>query len=71
MKIGYVQFKPEFGKPEENIARIKDLISGKEFDLLVFPELANSGYLFSNENELEKFSENIVEGMFCNELKKI
>jgi len=71
MKIGYVQFKPEFGKPEENIARIKDLISGKEFDLLVFPELANSGYLFSNENELDKFSENMVEGMFCNELKKI
>jgi len=71
MKIGYVQFKPEFGKPKENILRIKELISDKEFDLLVLPELANSGYLFSNENELYESSEEIDKGNFCNELKKI
>jgi len=71
MKIGYVQFKPEFGKPAENISRIKKLISGKEFDLLVLPELANSGYLFLCQRELDELSENPDDGMFCSELKKI
>jgi len=71
MKIGYVQFKPEFGQPEKNILQIKKLISEKEFDLLVLPELANSGYLFLCIEELNELSEKLVEGMFCNELKKI
>lgn len=71
MKAGYLQFEPEFGKPECNLSRIESLISGKEFDLLVMPELANSGYLFTSQNELEKHSETIPGGMFCNTLKKI
>ncbi|MEO6694388.1 MAG: nitrilase-related carbon-nitrogen hydrolase [Ignavibacteria bacterium] len=71
MKVGYLQFKPEFGKPVENISSIRNLISDKQFDLLVLPELANSGYLFSNKNEMYELSEEIDNGNFCNELKKI
>ncbi|MEO8664392.1 MAG: nitrilase-related carbon-nitrogen hydrolase [Ignavibacteria bacterium] len=71
MKAGYLQFKPEFGKPEDNIARINKLLSGEKFDLLVLPELANSGYLFTVKGELGKFSEEIGDGRFCNSLKKI
>jgi len=71
MKIGYLQFKPQFGKSEENIQHIQELISDKDFDLLVLPELANSGYLFSNEKELNELSEEIDKGNFCNELRRI
>lgn len=71
MKIGYAQFQPQFGCPKENISRIKNLISGKSFDLIVLPELSNSGYLFSNVNELNELSEKVDDGFFCNELKNI
>ncbi|MDQ3020390.1 MAG: acyltransferase [Bacteroidota bacterium] len=71
MKVGYLQFQPQFGKPDENISRIEELISDKDFDLLVIPELANSGYLFEDKIELEELSEEIDNGKFCNSLKKI
>lgn len=71
MKAGYLQFKPEFGEPEKNIANIESLLSDKDFDLLVMPELASSGYLFSVKEELEEFSEEIPGGRFCNFLKRI
>ena len=71
MKAGFLQFKPEFGKPEKNIERIKELVYDAEFDLLVLPELANTGYLFTDKSELEDLSEEIKGSRFCGELKKI
>ena len=71
MRIGFLQFQPQFGKPEENISKINELISDKDFDLLVLPELANSGYLFSDKKELKELSEKIGSGKFCKALKEI
>src|SRR5438552_1844784 len=71
MKAGYLQFKPEFGNPEINIQKIEHLTENKYFDLLVIPELANSGYFFSEISEVEKASEEIPGGEFCTALKKI
>ncbi len=71
MKAGYLQFKPEFCDPDANIDRIKRLVKGKEFDLLVLPELANSGYLFSSFDELSKTSEELPEGKFCKALQEL
>lgn len=71
MKAGFLQFEPIFCKPEENIKRIKELVSDIDFDLLVMPELANSGYLFSSRSELEACAEEIPNGAFCEALKKI
>jgi predicted amidohydrolase len=71
LKAGYLQFKPEFGEPGKNISKIENLLSDKDFDLVVVPELANSGYLFSARAELEKLSEPIPDGKFCNSLKTI
>lgn len=71
MKIGYLQFNPEFGNPEKNLKRIKELISGFDFDLIVIPELANSGYLFTSLDEVKSLSEKIPEGEYCNALKEI
>ena len=73
MKIGFLQFKPELCKPEENIAKIKEIISncGNSYDLLVMPELANSGYLFSSHKEALLASDEIPDGKFCRALAQI
>jgi predicted amidohydrolase len=71
MKAGFLQFNIIFGKPEENLAAIKRLTKDKDFDLLVIPELANSGYLFSDDSELEELSEQIPDGKFCRGLAEI
>jgi predicted amidohydrolase len=71
MKIGYLQFKPEFGKVKENIRRIENFISDEEFDLLVLPELVNTGYLFTSRQELEDYSEKAGKGEFSEMLMRI
>jgi len=57
MKIGFLQFAPERLAPASNLAQIRQPLSGSRFDLLVLPELANSGYLFENTAELVAASE--------------
>ncbi len=69
MKTGFLQFKPEFGNPQANAQKVYDVLKDKEFDLIVLPELANSGYLFSDFSELEQTAEElsnkeIVNGVF-------
>lgn len=71
MKIGYLQFEPEFGKVKENIKRIENYISKEDFDLLVLPELVNTGYLFTSRDELEKYSEEAGKGEFAKTLMEI
>jgi len=71
MKVGYLQFKPELGKAERNLERVESYISKEKFDLLVIPELANSGYLFKEREELGKVSENPDTGNYCNMLKRM
>lgn len=71
MKIGYLQFGPKFGDAQANIDRIKEFLKNKIFDLMVLPELSNSGYLFNSIDELEKYSEIIPDGQFCQALKSI
>jgi len=65
MLAGYLQFKPEFCDCDANINRIKELTAGIGFDLLVMPELSNSGYLFTSAGEVKKASESIPDGKFC------
>ena len=71
MKIGHLQFKPELHNPPANTEKVSDLIGGADFDLLVIPELANSGYLLSSLDELAGISENPDSGKYCSMLKKI
>lgn len=66
MKIGYVQFKPRFGKKEENLRRaIKFLeeAAAQEADFMVLPELFSAGYVFRSRDEVEKLSEEVPDGM--------
>ncbi len=56
MKIGVVQFRPELFKVERNLQKALDLVKEFDGDLLIFPELAFSGYLFSSKREVENVS---------------
>jgi len=59
MKVGYYQFAPEFGKPFQNLERIRTVLSGVEADIVVLPELAFTGYYFEDRQELRCIAENV------------
>lgn len=57
-KIGYAQILPEFGDLEGNLEKIAAMVrEHAEADLLVFPELATSGYEFVDEDEVFELAE--------------
>jgi len=52
MKIGFAQFQPILGDPDANIRKIHKLGPAMaEGDIIVLPELANSGYNFSSKQQ--------------------
>ncbi|MBU1219188.1 acyltransferase [Myxococcota bacterium] len=56
VRAGYVQFTPELGELEANAAKLKELVLSSEHvaDLLVFPEMALTGYAFPEKSKLSK-----------------
>jgi len=62
LKVGFFQFSPDLGRKDENLERTIDAIRGAEADLLVLPELFNTGYLFENKEELKRSAEFIPDG---------
>jgi predicted amidohydrolase len=72
MKVGFLQFGPKLLQVEENIDTISRLISTvDQFDLLVIPELANSGYVFKHKDELSKVAEKLPGGFFVEKLTEL
>src|SRR5690348_10943563 len=57
IRIGCVQFAPAFKDVEENVKKIKAFISDADADLLIFPELALSGYFFTSKEEAIQYAE--------------
>jgi len=55
--LGFVQFCPTRYDVHQNIATLERLLRGVHADLLVLPELANSGYMFAEPAELLPYSE--------------
>lgn len=56
-RLALVQFAPERKHVLSNIRKIQTLLSGIKADLVVLPELANSGYLYSSPTELRPYAE--------------
>ncbi|MFW9924685.1 MAG: nitrilase-related carbon-nitrogen hydrolase [Candidatus Thorarchaeota archaeon] len=72
MKIGYIQFHPHVGEKEYNIEKTIELVSeGAVANLLVLPELCNTGYLFEEKTELIKLAEEIPKGKTIKAWEKI
>jgi predicted amidohydrolase len=57
MKVGFYQFRPLFGKTEQNCQKILSALENVDADLIVLPELALSGYYFKDKNESQKYAE--------------
>ena len=51
MKVGFYQFRPQFGKIAANTKKIIKALDKLDVDLIVLPELALSGYYFKDAKE--------------------
>ncbi|NOZ87854.1 MAG: acyltransferase [Deltaproteobacteria bacterium] len=59
MKIGFLQFTPDFGKVHQNLVKVAGLLDAVDADLVVLPELFGTGYLFRNKTELMNLAEDL------------
>lgn len=71
MKAGFIQFSPEFGNVDANIDKAQSMMEKIDADLLVLPELFNTGYLFLSQKEVYELAEEIPAGKTTNALSKI
>ena len=71
MKVGYYQFAPEFGDIKHNLQKVLDAAASVKTDLLIIPELFNTGYQFISREEAAALSEEIPSGFTTNALSKL
>ena len=71
MRVGFLQNNPVFGDVESNLLKVESLLSSDNADLMVFPELFNTGYHFLNREEAVTLSEPIPEGLTTQTLIRI
>lgn len=64
MLLAALQFCPVRGDIAANLAAMQSLVAGQSFDLLVIPELASTGYSYTDPKELLPLSELPAEGIF-------
>lgn len=57
MKVGFLQFNPAFGDRKKNCRAVEDLLKDVVADIVVIPELFNTGYAFLSEKELINLAE--------------
>lgn len=57
MIVGLVQFNPARYDVSANIAQVERLLQGVRADLLVLPELANSGYMYAAPADIAPYTE--------------
>ncbi|MBN1782961.1 acyltransferase [bacterium] len=62
MRIGIVQFAPEFGDKEYNLGTISAVLNKAEADLVVLPELCTTGYQFKDMEEVRALCEPVPGG---------
>jgi predicted amidohydrolase len=56
-RVGFVQFSPVRCDLDQNVDTVRGLLRGVRADLLVLPELSNSGYLHASAEALHPYSE--------------
>lgn len=65
IRAGFYQFRPVFGKIRRNVESVLrrlDRIDRGEADLIVLPELFNTGYQFISRREVSELSEEVPDG---------
>lgn len=62
MRIGFLQYDIKFADKAENKRRIALLLGDRQFDLLVLPELALTGYVMSSRERTAELAEEFPTG---------
>ncbi|MGH8581693.1 MAG: nitrilase-related carbon-nitrogen hydrolase [Gammaproteobacteria bacterium] len=57
LDVGYLQFRPRFGKVAANLKKVLSVLDGVGADLIVLPELAFTGYHFRDRAEAAALAE--------------
>lgn len=71
MKAGFVQFTPVFCDPEKNMEKLSFLLeAAPQSDLLVLPELCNSGYNFVSREQAFEYAEDVKDSRFIDLLQR-
>src|SRR2546427_6396557 len=71
MKVGYFQFAPGFGDIKRNLDTVANRLAQVECELLVLPELFNTGYQFVSLDEAKALAENVPGGLTTERLQKL
>lgn len=62
MRVGFLQFEPRAGQAVFNLRTAARVIGDEKFDLLVMPELCNTGYLLGSRQRALELAEPIPGG---------
>ena len=62
VRVGFIQMNPRLLQVDDNVDKALHLLERTTADLMVLPELFNTGYNFSSRRELEKIAERIPDG---------
>jgi predicted amidohydrolase len=71
MRAGFIQMNSKLLRVEENVDRALHLLETSRADLMVLPELFNTGYNFSNRRQVEKVTEPIPSGYTSQKLLEV
>jgi predicted amidohydrolase len=71
VRVGFVQMNPKLFLVEENVDRALRFLERSRADLMVLPELFNTGYNFSNRRQIEKVAERIPGGYTSQKLLEV
>ncbi len=63
MKVGYLQYAPQFGEIKNNLKKVKDLLYPHKDAFIVLPELFATGYQFRDKKEAKSLAESISGGL--------
>ncbi len=73
VRLAVGQMDPMIGDMKGNMKKMQEILvsaSDNNVDVLVLPELINSGYVFDSQDEANSLSEQIPDGDFSNALQK-
>jgi predicted amidohydrolase len=59
MKISCVQFAPAYRDVQNNLDRMRGFVQQSDADIVIFPELAQTGYFFTSNDEIGSLAEPI------------
>lgn len=68
MRVAFIQTSPVFGKVKDNVERVVQRIRSIDAELIVLPELFNTGYQFKSRKEVSILAEDAEKGWTKNRL---